>query len=337
MKTLKLILLFFCIMITISGCKKNTGRIIMTVRGPVSSETAGISLTHEHILVDFIGADSISETRWDRSLVAARVLPFIGQIKDLGCRTIFECTPAYLGRDPLLLTRLSVASGLNFVTNTGYYGASDNKYIPQHAFIESAGQLAARWTKEWESGIDDTGVKPGFIKIGIEKNHLSELHRKLVVAAARTHLKTGMTIASHTGSAVAAFEQLEILKDEGVAPDAFVWVHAQSEKNIENHIRAARMGTWISLDGLNNSNVNDYVLMIKNLKDNGILDRVLLSHDAGWYRPGEVNGGYYRGYTTLFEMLIPALEKAGFSAKEINQLIVINPSKSFEIKVRNLK
>ena len=47
-----------------SGTDHKTG-IIMTVNGPVTVGKMGISLVHEHILVDFIGADSINSNRWD--------------------------------------------------------------------------------------------------------------------------------------------------------------------------------------------------------------------------------------------------------------------------------
>jgi len=332
--TKKIVLSVFCFIIFLSQCSTKKDGIIMTVNGPVSSKEMGVSLIHEHILVDFIGADSITDQRWDKSKVVDRSLPFLKQIKDLGCQTFIECTPAYLGRDPLLLKFLSYSSGLNILTNTGYYGAGNNKYIPQHTFNETADQLAARWIMEWDNGIDGTGVKPGFIKIGVEKGNLTDLHKKLVVAAARTHLKTGLTIASHTGPAVPAFEQLDILKNEGVAPEAFIWVHAQSEKDLGNHVKAAKMGAWIGLDGLNDNNLTDYIRMIKNLRDNNLLNKILLSHDAGWYHPGEENGGEYRGYTTLFEKLIPALRNEQFSEKEIKQLLVINPAKAFEIRIR---
>ena len=308
----------------------------MTVNGPVSSKEMSISLIHQHILVDFIGADSVTFMRWDKSKVADRSLPFLKQIKDLGCQTFIECTPAYLGMDPLLLKSLSDSSGLNILTNTGYYGAVNNKYIPQHAFYETADQLAARWILECENGIDGTGVKPGFIKIGVDNGNLTYLHKKLVVAAARTHLKTGLTIASHTGPAIPAFEQLDILKIEGVAPEAFIWVHAQSEKDLSNHVKASKMGAWIGLDGLNENNLTDYIRMIKNLRENNLLNKILLSHDAGWYHPGEENGGEYRGYTTLFKKLIPLLRKENFSEKEINQLLVFNPSEAFKIGVHRI-
>ena len=155
-------------------------------------------------------------------------------------------------------------------------------------------------------------------------------------AAALTHLKTGLTIASHTGPATPAFEELEILQNEGVAPEAFIWVHAQVEKDLSTHIKAATMGAWISLDGINDDNLEDYVMMIKNMKENNLLNKVVLSHDAGWYHPGEENGGEYRGYTTLFEKLLPLLRKEKFSEKEINQLLVSNPAEAFTIRVRRI-
>jgi len=308
----------------------------MTVNGPVSSGDMGVSLVHEHILVDFIGADSITDQRWDRSKVINRSLPYLKQIRELGCRTFVECTPAFLGRDPLLLKSLSDSSGLNIITNTGYYGAGNNKYLPKHAFYETADQIAERWKMEWDSGIAGTGVKPGFIKIGVMDGHLSDLHIKLVEAAARTHLKTGLVIASHTGPAIPAFEQLAILKDEGVSPEAFIWVHAQTENDLSFHIKAAKMGAWISLDGLNDNNLDEYIRMIKNMKERGLINKVLLSHDSGWYHPGEENGGNYKGYSTLLEKLVPLLRKEDFTEMEIKQLLVINPSNAFTIRVHRI-
>ncbi len=326
----------FCLLIFLPQCTPEKEGIIMTVNGPIPSREMGITLVHEHILVDFIGADSINDSRWNRSEVIKKSLPFLKQIRDLGCKSFVECTPAYLGRNPLLLRELSNSSGLNILTNTGYYGAGNNKYLPQHAFEETADQLADRWTKEWENGIDGTGIRPGFIKIGVASGSLSDLHKKLVTAAALTHLKTGLTIASHTGPSVPAFEQLDILHTEGVEPEAFIWVHAQVEKDLRNHVKAANMGAWIGLDGLNDNNVEDYVRMIKNMKENNMLGKVLLSHDAGWYHPGEEKGGEYRGYTTIFEKLIPRLKNENFSEKEIHQLMVSNPAEAFTIRIRKL-
>jgi Predicted metal-dependent hydrolase with the TIM-barrel fold len=321
-------------LLTSLSCQVQENGVIMTVNGPISSDELGITLMHEHVLVDFAGVDSINSRRWDIDVVITRVLPYLSELKKYNCQAYIECTPSYLGKDPELLKRLSDASGMHILTNTGFYGAGNSRFIPPYAFIETADELANRWIAEWENGIGATGIKPGFIKIGVDPGSLSEIHQKLITSAAIAHLATGLVIMSHTGPSIPAFEQIAILRKEGVSPEAFIWTHAQSDKDLETHLKAARLGAWVALDGISDSNVDEYHMMIQNMKENNLLHRVLISHDAGWYKPAEENGGSYRGHTALFEKLLPLLRKNNFTEDEIHQLIVKNPSRAFEIKVR---
>jgi phosphotriesterase-related protein len=310
---------------------------IMTVKGPIRPKEMGITLEHEHVLVDFVGAAMSNTNRWVKEEVVKKVLPLIKEVKAQGCKTFIDCTPNYLGRDPVLLQWLSELSEMNFITNTGYYGGSDNKFLPSHAFEESAEQLADRWIKEWNEGIGDSSVRPGFIKISVNAGDLSNISKKLITAAALTHLKTGLTIVSHTGPVVPALQQLKILKQLGITPEAFVWVHAQQEKDRNQLVKLAKMKCWISLDGLNDANVKEYSDRLMFLRKSKVLNRILISHDAGWYDPDKPGGGEIRGYTTLFTKLIPELEKRGFEESEVMQLIEKNPQDAFEIRVRKKK
>ena len=319
------------------SCQVQDKGIIMTVNGPISSDEMGITLMHEHVLVDFAGTDIINSRRWDLDVVMSRVLPYLTELKKYDCQAYIECTPSYLGKDPELLKRLSDASGLHILTNTGFYGAGNSRFVPPYAYTDSADELAKRWIAEWENGIGTTGIKPGFIKIGVDPGTLSEIHQKLITSAAKAHLATGLVIMSHTGPSIPAFEQIAILIKEGVSPEAFIWTHAQSDKDLETHIKAARLGAWVALDGISDDNVDEYLMMIQNMKENGLLHKVLISHDAGWYKPQEENGGTYRGHTALFEKLLPLLRKNNFSENEIRQLLVKNPAQAFEIKVRRNK
>lgn len=304
-------------------------RIVYTVTGSVPVADMGLTLVHEHLLVDFIGADKVNPDRWNRADVVAKMLPYLQELKRIGCQTLLDCTPAFLGKDPLLLRELSEKSGVRILTNTGYYGAVDNKFLPPHAFTETADQLADRWVADFEKGIDGTGVKPGFIKISVNPGPLSDLHRKIVVAAARTHKRTDLTICSHTGPYVPAFEQIEVLKQEGVRPDAFVWTHAQGN-NMVHYARAVREGAWVSLDGLDNTNVSMYAETLLLMKENRFLRRTLLSHDAGWYDPAKPNGGTIdRDYTVLFNRLMPDLNRRGFTKRDWKQILVENPAEAF--------
>ncbi len=89
-----------------------------------------------------------------------RALPYFIEAREIGVDTILECTPAYLGRDPFILKELSRRSGIQILTNTGYYGAVDNNFMPELARHESAREIAARWIDEFEDGIDESGIHP---------------------------------------------------------------------------------------------------------------------------------------------------------------------------------
>lgn len=301
---------------------------IEAVTGPLAADRLGVTLMHEHVLVDFIGAAQVSRSRYDPDAVFAAVLPHLQQVRGLGCNTLVECTPAYLGRDPRLLKRLSEASGVQILSNTGYYGAAQDKHLPAHAFDETAEQLSARWVREHERGIDDTGIKPALMKIGVDGSPLSAVDVKLVRAAALTHRETRLPIASHTGTGAAAHEQLDLLEAAGVPLSAFIWVHAQSERDHTFHARAAQRGAWVEFDGISPTSVPRHVELVRQMKEQNLLGSVLVSHDAGWYRVGESGGGQFRPYDTLFTAFVPALKAAGFVEAEVRQLLVSNPRRA---------
>ncbi len=311
-----------------------TSATIHTVRGPMSAGEMGVALVHEHVLVDFAGAEKVSRSRYDADEAFRVILPHLRDLQARGCRTLFECTPAYLGRDPLLLRRLSEASGLHVVTNTGYYGAANDTAVPKHAYAETARQLATRWTAESRGGIEGTGIRPGFIKTGVDAGPLSEIDRKLVEAAALCHLETGLAIAAHTGDGTAALEILSVLKRLGVSPEAYVWVHAQSGKDAATRSWAAQQGTWVELDGIGPGSLDAHVEAVVDLFRRDRLDRVLVSQDAGWYHVGEPGGGAYRPYAFLFDSFVPALRARGLGEADVRRLLVDNPAEAFAVRPR---
>jgi phosphotriesterase-related protein len=307
---------------------------VMTVAGPIPAAELGITLPHEHVMVDFVGADLASPDRYDRDEVVEVVLPYLADLRARGCEALVECTPSHLGRDPLLLRRLANASDLKLLTNTGYYGASENRYLPSEALTATADDLAEVWSAEARDGIEETGVRPGFIKIAVDAGRLSEVHEKLVRAAARTHLATGLTIVSHTPDGTAATEQLAVLRQECVDPSAWIWVHAHLERDTSLQRLAAEAGAWVELDGVSPGTIAQHVGLVLVLRTAGLLDRVLLSHDAGWYEVGEVGGGTFRPYDTLLVELVPALRAAGLTDGEVERLLVTNPASAFSVTVR---
>ncbi|MBI4474587.1 MAG: phosphotriesterase [Acidobacteria bacterium] len=309
---------------------------IHTVLGRRSPDDLGITLMHEHVMVDFIGAEKVSRDRYEPEDVFRVALPFLKKVRELGCRTIVECTPAYIGRDAALLRKLSEASGVTLITNTGYYGAANDNFVPGHAYQETAEELAGRWIKEFRDGIENTGIKPGIMKIGVDKGPLSSIDEKLVRASAIAHRATGLTIASHTGDGEAALAELRVLEVEGVSPDAFIWVHAQNESNPDLHVQAAHRGAWVEFDGIRPETLDRHLKMVRNMMDRGLLKRTLISQDAGWYHVGEPGGGRFRNYAFLFTDFVPELRKKGATEGQVQTLLVDNPRQALTTRIRTL-
>jgi phosphotriesterase-related protein len=302
------------------------GPQVQTVTGPVSASDLGVTLTHEHVLVDFVGAAEVSAHRYDADEAFRVALPHLRALKARGGGTLVECTPAYLGRDVKLLRRLAEASGVHVVTNTGYYGAANDRFVPAHAYEEPAERLAARWTAERRDGVEGTGIRPAFLKIGVDAGALSPIDAKLVRAGALCHRDTGLRLHVHTGDGAAARAVVAALRAEGVRPDAYVWVHAQNEKDRGVHRALAADGVWISLDGVSEKSLDAHAGAVMDLARAGLLGRVLVSQDAGWYHVGEKGGGSFRPYTFILDTFVPALRKAGLAEADARALLVANPA-----------
>lgn len=309
--------------------------LIIDVTGSSNLNENKIWLTHEHILVDFIGADSIQSDGWNHDTVIKYITPYLEELKEFSVSYFVDATPNYLGRDVLLLEKISQKTGIKIMTNTGLYGARNDKHIPRYVYSINAQRLAKIWISEYENGIEGTSIKPGFIKIGVDKSDtLDSIDKKLVKAAALTHLKTGLTIASHTGKAAYLWPQLNLIQEMEVSPNAFIWVHAQAEKDNNSYLKAYELGCWISLDGLG-WNLDKHVNKLLFAKENGILNKILISHDAGWYDPQKETQSI-KPYTNIFKKLYPVLKSEGFTDEEFHLLVSVNPLKAFSVQVKKL-
>jgi phosphotriesterase-related protein len=276
-------------------------------------------------MVDFIGA------KYEPQEVIAAALPKLRDLRRTGCRTLVDCTPAYLGRDVKILARLSKAAGLHIVTNTGYYGAANDKYVPPEAYRQTPEQIAAVWIAEARDGIEGTGIRPGFIKTGVDRGPLSEIDRKLIVASALCHRETGLRIAAHTGDGAAAMDILRTLAGHQIGADAYVWVHAQNEKNRAVQVEAAKAGAWIEFDGVGPKSLDAHLTAVVEMIEAGFIGQLLVSQDSGWFHVGEPGGGQFNGYTFLFDKFIPALRRRGVTERQVRQLVEENPARALAL------
>jgi predicted metal-dependent phosphotriesterase family hydrolase len=305
---------------------------VQTVLGPIPTEQLGFTLVHEHVMCDFVGADRTNRNRWEVAEVVRVMKPRLLQLKERQVRGFVDCTPAYIGRDPRVLQLLAEETGLHLVTNTGYYGGAGDKYVPKHAYAETAMQLADRWVREIEEGIAGTSVKPGFIKTGVDEAtghppRLSDIDTKLIQAAALASRRSGLSVVCHTGGGPAGWEAAEQFMNKGADPARFVVAHSDGH-GLETNLKLAEKGVWVSFDGLGGQPLEahlKYVLPILGKHSN----RLLLSMDSGWFWVGESGGGKIRDYNYLADIFLPALEKSGVSVARLREVTVVNPARVF--------
>ena len=112
----------------------------------------------------------------------------------------------------------------------------------------------------------------------------------------------------------------------------FIWIHTQAEPDFELHLEMARRGAWLEYDSIGNHEwVSEETLLqnIQRLLEAGLGDRLLLSHDRGWYDPALPGGGVPKPYTYLSEQFLPKLRAVGVDEATIHQLTHVNPYRAF--------
>ncbi len=308
--------------------------MIMTVLGEINPDDLGKSLVHEHIAVDFSPAENqIPFTHELRKDIVNTMKPYLEEIKNLGFKSLFECTPKYLGRDLVTLKELSQTTGINIITNTGFYAFGEYKHIPLKMRNYSPEEFAQIWIEEWKKGIDGTDIKPGFIKTSVNHGKLGELDKKIIIASCMTYMETGLTIACHTGEKECALEVADLVEREGVDPSAFIIVHADQIEDFNVHLNLFNRGFILEYDGIGSKPIEYHVDLIDKAIKAGFIRQILISHDAGWYTINE--GGAkdkIRPYNNISIKLIPELYKKGYNEDIEKILLIENPKRIFDIK-----
>jgi phosphotriesterase-related protein len=127
-------------------------------------------------------------------------------------------------------------------------------------------------------------------------------------------------------------EVLDLIEAEGVAPDRWIFVHAQMEIDRRKLLEVARRGAWIELDGLDETTGGKDLDTLLTLLQAGFEGRMLLSHDAGWYQVGEEPGGQKKPFTFLLERFIPLMRERGVSPHTIRHLTECNPAEASRVR-----
>jgi phosphotriesterase-related protein len=316
---------------TAEASKSGTKWWLVTTQGSLLAEGLGVILPHEHIFTDLRGPTVAGYGQANPADVVRVMKPWLVAAHDKGVGVLIECTSIGVGRNVPIVDQVARESGLPVVVPTGVYGR-DNFAPPEHRNM-TEDELTALFIREIREGIDGTGIKAGFIKIATGSSAMTPLEEKFLRAAGRAARETGAAIASHTPVSSNTSRQIAILQSIDPAV-RFIWVHAQSENNRDMQRQMAARGVFIEFDSLGSNPGQDSTLIaaIKDLLAAGYGDRILLSHDAGWYQPGSPNGGTQRSYTYLIDTFIPKLRDAGVDDDTIRMITQTNPIRAFAFR-----
>jgi len=316
---------------TSEAAKSDVTWRFVTTQGPLLAEGLGVVLPHEHIFTDLRGPTAPGYGQADPADVVRVMKPWLAGARQRGVGVLFECTSIGVGRNVALVDRVARESGLPVVVPTGVYGR--DAFAPAQHRNMTEDELTTLFIKEIREGIDGTEIRAGFIKTATGSGPMTPLEEKFLRAAGRAARETGTAVASHSPLGGNASKQAAIL--ESISPGIrFIWVHAQNEGNRDLHRQLAARGVFIEFDSLGWNPGQDPTIItaVKELLAVGYGDRVLLSHDAGWYQPGQPNGGTQKGYTYLIDMFIPKLRAAGVSDAAIRMITETNPVRAFAFR-----
>lgn len=311
--------------------------MINTVLGEISSDDLGITLMHEHILWDWDGAAEDYKNHYDREEVVKTMLPRLKELRKLGCRTLVEASTYGSGRDVEVLKECSAKSGLNIITNCGMWDGGDLKgrLVPREIKNKEIDEIAAMWQSEFFEGIEGTRIKPGFIKLALgDEGIITELQEKMLRAAVRVSLKTGLLIECHMGSSISAKRAVEIIEEEKLPMNRFVWVHIDWSGDYDTILKLGEKGIWLEIDALSFSPepYEKQVKILKRLIEDNLLDQVLISQDAGCYYAGEVKDSKFNSYNNIFTKFIPICESQGISQEILEKIMTKNTARALNIE-----
>jgi phosphotriesterase-related protein len=311
-------------------------KVIRTVTGDVPAETNGITLTHEHLLYAYPGADLDHRAAFDFDEIVGRVAGDLSKAKEEhGVRTVVEMTPAEVYRHPPLMIAEFFITDLR----VGMMWSGQQTNIKAGAVkIATGGEGVA--TAPSPAGPDGLRITP--------------IEQRVVRAAARAQREVGCLVNTHTDPNDYAvtnpgMEQLDLLEDEGADLSRVIIGHAFIQNTgLHQLYEILERGATLNIDHVGipwkhgSTDELDGILaeQVFQLVQSGYADQITFSYDRWFYNPRArvtdldpefLNARVPVGY--MFESFVPRLLKMGITEDVIDRILVHNPRRLLAIDV----
>ena len=311
---------------------------VRTVLGDIAPEELGVTYAHEHLVIDG-GRPVELEPEFDLGDAEAMATE-VAEAVQLGLRAVVDAMPCDAGRNAAKLAGISRRTGIHVVAPTGlhhdrYYGAA---HWSHRVTVE---ELADLFTADVSDGIDHydyagpvvrrTPFRAGVVKVAGSDGGLSPRDGRVFEAAAEAHRRTGVPILTHCEHGAGALEQVQVLRDHGVAARHIVLSHVDKVVDRGYHRELLSTGAYGEYDSSfrwDDGEPNGTVQLIRWMVEDGYDEQVVLGMDAARRRYYRVHGGG-PGLVWLLDGFSRLLAAAGIHETSRQRLFVTNPARAF--------
>jgi len=331
---------------------------IQTVLGPIEPQRLGRTLMHEHVLCDIrapqsradndLGPEITLENVWQLNYgrgVKRAGRKYMLDLEDIATRevrmmkhdggdAIVELTCGGLSPYPNVLKRIAEGTGAHVIMGCGHYV---NDYQDPRNHARTVEDFAQEMVGQILRGAWGTDVRAGMIgEIGCSAPWTAT-EKRVMQAALIAAAETGAAINVHPGRDPDQPQEVaDFIKAANHPTDRVVISHIDRTIFDEPRLlRLADSGVTVEFDlfgqessyyGLSDIDMpNDAtrLKLIRALISHGHLDRVVISHDICYRTRLASFGGH--GYGHIFRNVVPMMQKRGYTADEVDAILVRNP------------
>lgn len=317
---------------------------VETVTGPVPVSKLGFTLTHEHLLIGWPGANLVRQGP-SRDEVLKICVDHALELVAAGIQTIVDPCPLDLGRDPVLAAEVAQASGLNVILASGLYNETIG--FPYYFRERTKEELTDILVQEFEEGIGTTGIRPGVIKCASGKPSVPDPHRsdpalgrfelRMHQAAGAASKRLNVPIIAHNDESFpTGIEQLQVFVEAGASAERVVIAHSDGVGDMYYLLSLLESGANLGFDRFGLESVcSDEVRLacLLGLIHLGFEERLFISTDMVMCWLGKIHPSlrsiideHSRWKAThIVETVIPRLLAAGVSQETVDVLTIENP------------
>ena len=302
-----------------------------TVLGDVEASSLGVTLVHEHLVVDWGELLGRPKLRFDYEPTVEAIAEHLRAARADGVRAIGECTPIGAGRYVDVMAEASRRSGVAVVGATGFFHEG---WTPMHPLARAldVDALTDVYIREITEGMGSTTVRAGLIKCATGHGSIGSMEEKLLRATARANRATNAPIVAHITESMEA-EQLDIFESEGVDPARICISHVGGGENWqERMLGALRRGANVSVDMITYDFAPDdqRIDVARVALDAGFIRQLMLAHDALVVQSGpeEMFGIGPSDFGYISRVFLPKLKAAtGLSDADVGVIMEENPQR----------